>query len=193
MVRKMTSITIETTDLYEEIEKWDNLVRIDNSLVEVAFFKIFVKFENFLVDMFTTFSTGNTSSFGYLPTRKLNFTSYEHLKKTVTERQFIDFNNRMEDLSKQIFEDNNPFNFFFDSSDMDFFSKMKILRNYIAHESPESKQKYIRKNLDGREYITPSEYLLRTLSRTNHKTNYTQFIEIVQVYSEKVINFEDNN
>jgi hypothetical protein len=177
----------ETEDLFTEIEKWNQIIESDERLVEVAFFKIFVKFENFLIEMFTKFSTGTQSSEGYIPNRKLEFQSYEHLKNTVTDKGFIDFNNRIEGLSQQIFNDDNPFTFFFASSDMEFYSKMKYLRNFVAHESYESRNSYKSKTLCSQDFIEPTTFLLKRYKRGTTETNYTHFINIVKTYSNQII------
>ena len=78
---------MDNKDLLDEIDKW-NLVfsshsTIDPSLYELAFFKIFIKFEKFLSDCFENYAIGISSSFGYCPNRRLNFDDIEHLHKVI--------------------------------------------------------------------------------------------------------------
>ena len=65
-------------------------------------------------------------------------------------------------------------------------NKMIVLRNYIAHESPESKTKYIRTCLGGGVYIEPCDYLTKKNRRTS-KSNYTIFIDKINEISDLVL------
>lgn len=179
----MTAEQREDKSLMEEIEKWRPLVQERGEFLEIAFFKIFVKFERLILDLIIQYSTGQYSSEEYLPERRLEFEDFEHLKNTITDKKHIDISNRMDKLVTQIFRDNNPFSFFFNSEDRDFYNRMKYLRNYIAHESPESRNAYKKNVLFNQEYISPSTFLAKRHSRENPASNYTIFIDLVQKYS----------
>jgi hypothetical protein len=105
--------------------------------LELAFFKfkVFVKFENFLTDIIIDYATGAVSNPEKVEER-LNFVDREHFKKT-TNLIYLDPSDKTKTLVDQVFTDNNKISFLFNSSDNEFFEKMKAVRNYIAHESVE--------------------------------------------------------
>ena len=156
-------------------------------LYEVSFFKIYVKFEVYLSSVFKNYCIGEENSKGYCPDRKLAFTDEEHLNAVLKgDKQYIDYLKKIESLSKHIFVDN-PFNVIFDvAENSDIMNKMIVLRNYIAHESPESKTKYIRTCLGGGVYIEPCDYLTKKNRRTS-KSNYTIFIDKINEISDLVL------
>ncbi len=55
---------------------------------------------------------------------------------------------------------------------------MKILRNYIAHESLSSRKKYIQSLLGNNDFIEPFEFL-RKIRRATGKSNLTTYNEII--------------
>lgn len=170
----------ELNDLLEEIDKWERLIAVNNDLIEVAFFKIFVKFERLLLDCVVMYAIGERSSLGYQPNRRLIFSDHDHLRKTITDKNYIDVSKRVEDIVKQIFEENNPFTLFFESTDKDTLIKMQTLRNYIAHESPESKIAYRRKVLPPNgEFMNAADFLSSRKNRTAAISNYSYFIEVI--------------
>ena len=79
-------------------------------LYEAAFFKIYVKFEVYLSEIFQSYCIGNENSNGYCPERKLAFSNEEHLRAVLKgDKQYVDYMKKIESLSKHIFVDN-PFN-----------------------------------------------------------------------------------
>ena len=156
-------------------------------LYEASFFKIYVKFEVYLSCIFKDYCIGKENSKGYCPERKLAFIDEEHLNAVLKgEKQYIDYLKKIESLSKHIFIDN-PFNVIFDVAEFwDAMNKMMVLRNYIAHESPESRTRYIRTCLAGGAYIEPYDYLIKK-NRGNPKSNYTIFIEKIIEISDLVL------
>ena len=60
---------------------------------------------------------------------------------------------------------------------------MISLRNYIAHESAESRKRYIETCLGGGQFIEPYEYLAK-INRRKSKSNYT-------IYMEKIAHISD--
>lgn len=177
----------ENDDLLNEIMKWDSLINENEEFLEIAFFKIFVKFENFIIEMIMKYATGQESSKEYCPNRRLNFEDAKHLKDTLNTN-YIDVSEKTEKLVSQIFDDSNPFSFFFSSEDSSFYNQLKCVRNFIAHESPESKEKYIKKALFNQPFIEPNEYLKKKYQNTSVKSKYTKFIELVTSYSDMILN-----
>lgn len=71
---------MDNSVLLEEIEFWKSKISATNpEILELAFFKIFIKFEKFISDIFISYSIGNNSCESYCPNRKLNFSDEEHL------------------------------------------------------------------------------------------------------------------
>ena len=92
----------------------------------------------------------------------------------------------IEALSKHIFIDN-PFNLIFDiAENRTMFDQMIAIRNFIAHESGESKRKYILQCLGNGSFINPSEYLMK-INRRYSKSNYTIFIEKIIEISDLIL------
>lgn len=156
-------------------------------LYEASFFKIYVKFEVYLANVFEEYCVGIESSKGYCPQRKLAFADKEHLRAILKgDKQYVDYIKKIEGLSRHIFIDN-PFNIIFDVADNNtIFNQMTALRNYIAHESGESKVKYIKTCLGNGDFIEPSVYLLKRNRRTS-KSNYTIFVEKIIEISELIL------
>ncbi len=156
-------------------------------LYEASFFKIYVKFEVYLANIFEEYCVGIESSKGYCPQRKLAFSDKEHLRAILKgDKQYVDYIKKIEALSKHIFVDN-PFNIIFDVADNStMFNQMTALRNYIAHESGESKLKYIKTCLGNGNFIEPSEYLLKENRRTS-KSNYTIFVDKIIEISDLIL------
>lgn len=177
--------------LINEIEFWDDQISKLNGeesvIYEIAFFKIFVKLELFLGDLFIHYSTGKMSEVGYIPARKLDFQDERHLKGVLKNGNsvYIDYLEKIKNISKHIFKDeHNPFDLIFsDASYSGYYNQMKILRNYIAHESEESKQKYIKEVLNNRVFIQPYKHLGK-INRRYSKTYYTIYIEKIKQITE---------
>lgn len=173
----------ENKELLDEISKWLPLIQIDNDLIEYAFLKIYIKFEKLLVSLIKLYATGNSSIQGYSPNRRLTFQDEIHFKKTL-KINFLSIDEDIIRVISSVFESNNPFTFFLDSSDQEFFNKMKIIRNFLAHESIESKEKYLRNVLFSEIFIEPKVYLLRNVSKDIKHSNFSNFISIISAYSD---------
>lgn len=167
-------------ELLAEICKWQDKIIADDENLEMAFFKVFVKFENFLTDAIMKYATGEYENQKKVK-RRLEFADSEHLMKTI-RMDYLDTGLTTRKLVNQLFKSDNRISFFFNSEHNDFFEKMKALRNYIAHESEESKRNYIRKTLNNHDYMTPSEFL-KYKNRGGSESQYSKFIEIVKIYS----------
>lgn len=146
-------------------------------LYEVFFFKIYVKFEAYLASLFEQYCVGETSGKGFCPLRKLEFEDREHLRAILKgDRQYVEYVKKIQQLSKHVFI-NNPFNVIFDvAENFTALDQMIALRNYIAHESPESRKRYIEKCLGGGQFISPSQYLVK-INRRVSKSNYSIFVD----------------
>ena len=167
-------------DLYNEIAYWVDLISKDSEknyrLYELAFFKIFVKFELFLKDLFQLYCIGETISKNYLPERKLAFEDFKHLDGILKSPRtsYIDYLDKIQNYSKLIFKnEKNPFALIFDNTNFyTYYSHMKIIRNYIAHESNEARKKYHQKVLgEHKNFIEPYEFL----KKKNKKLSIPQY------------------
>ena len=118
----------ENKELNQEISKWLPLIHSDDELIEYAFLRIYIKFENLLVSLVKLYATGKSSSFGYLPKTRLTFNDEIHFKNTL-KVNFLSIDDEIKRVVNNVFEKDNPFSFFLDSSDQEFFKKMKIIRN----------------------------------------------------------------
>ena len=66
-------------------------------LYEASFFKIYVKFEQYLSRIFESYCIGVPSSKGYCPQRKLAFTDEEHLRAILRgDKHYIEYIKKIE-------------------------------------------------------------------------------------------------
>ena len=163
-----------------EIDYWENYFsnskKPEDRLFELAFFKIFVKFELFVSEIFVHYSIGNQSVNLYSPIRKLNFTDKNHFDCVIKNKNsnYIDYFSKMYDLAPYVFEEeNSPFIIFNDPTCLQNINQMRILRNYIAHESNSSKTEYSKQLLNGK-FKEPYEFLLK-IKKGKTISNYTYY------------------
>lgn len=156
-------------------------------LYEIFFFKAYVKFEVYLSQIFEEYCIGVSSSKGYCPNRKLNFIDKEHLRAVLKgDKQYMDYIKKIELLSRHIFIDN-PFDLIFQVADNNtMFNQMIALRNYIAHESMESKKRYTETCLGGGEFIEPYKYLMK-INRHRSQSNYTLYMNKMKEISDMIL------
>lgn len=179
---------MENDELRDYINEYTVMLSPDlPMLYEASFFKIFVKFEVYLTNVFENYCIGSASGKGYCPQRKLVFEDKEHLRAILRgDKQYVDYIKKIEALSKHIFVDN-PFNVIFDVADnLTILNQMIALRNYIAHESGESKIRYVKTCLGNGNFVEPSTYLLKRNRRTS-KSNYTIYIDKMIEISELIM------
>lgn len=184
---------MDNQELLDEIDKWNNIfsssTTIDPSLYELAFFKIFIKFEKFLSDCFENYAIGITSSTGYCPTRRLNFDDLSHLNLVIKKenRSFVNHYEVIKNISHCFFIDN-PFEIIkSDPTYTTIINQMKIIRDYIAHESLAAKNKFIVSVLNNRPFVEPHQHLTST-KRTTAISYYTYYINSIITISNFIIN-----
>jgi len=182
---------MDNTELFEEIEYWNEKISSSKTseILELAFFKIFIKFEKFLSDLFVNYCIGENSLGNYCPERKLCFTDEEHLNAILQKekKMFINHYDLILKLSDHIFAQN-PFEII--SRDANFSSEirnMKIIRDYIAHESNHAKKKFSEALLNGKENIKPFEFLAKK-KKSRAVSYYSYYIEIIKETSNYIIN-----
>lgn len=177
---------IYNNEVIDEIHKWN--ARFTNEqtniyIYEIAFFKIFVKFELYISKLFVEYSIGKETSEGLIINRKLNFRDEKHIKAIIKDENssFVNYINKIDKISKYIFEDGqDPFGLIFSSYNYSgYIYEMRYIRNYIAHESEEAKNKYIKSVLHDKEFIEPANYL-STMTKKGGKTHYSKYIEKIE-------------
>lgn len=180
-------------ELLDEINKWNLLftssTTLDKSIYELAFFKIFIKFEKFLSDCFENYAIGLPSSFGYSPARKLNFDDLGHLHKVIKKdnQLFVNHYDIIKRISDCFFVDN-PFEIIkTDPTHSTNLSKMKVLRDFIAHESNSARNKYEINVLNNRPFKEPHEHLLERVKNKSY-SHYTNYINSIIDISNFIIN-----
>ncbi len=149
---------------------------------DIALLKIWIQFERFLGSLFVTYATGKTSETGYAPQLKLQFIDEEHFNVFMREgnKKYVEYLDKIEKLSAHVFKDN-PFDpILLDADIKPAFEQMKSIRNYIAHESGESKRKVINTCFSGddRHFMEPNAYLL-SREPTTGDTYYTYYTSII--------------
>lgn len=186
-----------STELHTEIEKWTHWAEIDgNGRYDIALFKIWIQFERFLSELFRTYTLGGNSEAGYCPERMITFQDETQLNAFIKSenRTYVDYLPVIERLSKYIFR-SDPFSkIIFEHAiyHQDYLGLMAI-RNYIAHESGESKKKLIRQCFGNLEenFKEPNDYL-RTIKRGTGKSYYSYYIEVIENIVEYLIKpFDD--
>lgn len=182
--------------LTEEIDYWQNIFKSSNSqdvFYELSFFKIFVKFEQFMISAFIHYATGGISSTNYKPARKLEFESLSHLEGVFiieSKKYLIEKPESIEQLAKHIFKENeNPFESIFNDSQFnDNINYMRSIRNYIAHGSEESLKRYTKLININNSYNEPYQYLMAK-RKGNGSTNYSFFIQILTIHTKKIFDY----
>lgn len=190
-ITESTAIELGREELRANIIKWQNLVQANAEIYDLAFFKIFVKFEGFLVIAFKEYICGNGTA-SYTPERRLLFEDFNHFEKLVKSNNkgnFIDYLNLIEKFSKEVFVDEkNPFDLLFaDATHRPLYDKMRIIRNHIAHESYESQTKYHRFVLSNQNFIEPNTHLQKVCPGTRH-TYFTEYINLIENVSAIIVN-----
>jgi hypothetical protein len=173
---------MKAEELLEEINYWNSeLSTGSENLYEYAFFKVFVKFERYMSQRFIEYATGLKTKNDIELARKLKFNNKEHINVFLKSpnSSFVNYLERIQSTSKYIFEDEkNPFSLIFEDAQIkERFDKMKCLRNYIAHESDESKHKYHKHVLTSASSFQEPNEFLKEIKRGKQKTNYTILIE----------------
>ncbi|CAB1245757.1 conserved protein of unknown function [Ruminococcaceae bacterium BL-4] len=182
---------MENDELTNSIENWEDKISHDKDLSAIAIMNIYTKMEKYFTKMFIMYASGEKSSAGYVPRRRLCFEDESHLINFLKLQggQFIDYMKIIENFTKFIFVINeDPFLLVFsDSKFYNVYKKSKIIRNYVAHESAESKNLYIKDCLcikklgETSKFIEPNKYLLGK-KKGIEISRFTYFVnEIAQI------------
>lgn len=172
---------MHSDEIRNTIENWTEWAKSTNNY-DIALLKIWIKFEKYLGEVFINYSLGNASERQYLPELKICFEDETQFNAFMLEgsKKYVEYIKKIEKLSKYIFR-KNPFDIILKDVDRkNLFEQMRAIRNYIVHESEESKRKLINICFDGKEerFIEPNDFLKRK-SRNNEKSYYTLYIELI--------------
>ena len=181
---------VNNNDLVSKIEEWrEELSSNDNKHIDFALLEIFIEFEKFLTNSFVLYSLGGQGKNSFSPTLRISFENENHLEGFLKcDKQYIDYIKKIPKIKEFIFiEDSCPFSKVFSTSRFNtYFKEIQILRNFIAHQSRESKDKYQKNILRPKginQYIKVKTFLGRKNSQENI-TNYTIYINAMKFYSE---------
>ena len=173
-----------TNDIINSIELWTEWAnKPENHRYDIALLKVWIQFEKFISELFVTYATGNGSETGFKPNLKLRFIDETHLNAFLRDgnRTYVDYPSQIKKLSKHIFI-NNPFDvIFLDTTIYNAYNQIISIRNYVAHESGESKNKFLSTCFGGNinHFKEPNDFLL-TKERTTGKAYYTYYVETIK-------------
>lgn len=150
------------------------------------FFSVFIKFQNFIYNMFEKYSLGQNSTKGYKPSLKHNFQDEKELHSFLgtKKKDYIEYDEKIDLLSSYIFDPD----IFFQLSMLQPipYSQLIAIRNYIAHESNHSKNKLEQlKIIDST--TTLSDYFIKKKKGTS-KSHFELIIENLKDFSDYAIN-----
>jgi len=188
---------VSNDKLLLKIEEWNDKVSKDNSISDIALLKIFIEFEKFLTNSFISYTLGKKGNNSFSPKLRLIFDDKEHLEGLLKcNKAYIEYIEKIQEVRKFIFDDSScPFNKVFSTAEFEtLFKQIKILRNFIAHESEESKEKY-KKNVLRANGISTYREVHTFLMDINKKKNipyYTIYINFFKFYSEIICDPRSN-
>lgn len=168
-------------DFENDVDKWVAWVNNNEEpdrCYDLALFKIWITFEKFLSDMIISYSCGNPSELSYIPKLKLTFGDESHFNVFFNRnKRYVDYISVIEEYSNHIFIEN-PFQILISSTQYSqCYEDIKIIRNYVAHESSEARSKYIKRfcNNDPSAFVEPNIFLI-TFNKHHSCTNFSFYI-----------------
>lgn len=174
---------MHSNEVKDTIDYWTKWAKEnDNSNYDIAIFKIWIKFERYLGDVFLNYSIGKPSENGYLPKLKLSFKDETQFNVFMMQgdKKYIEYINKIEKLSTHIFE-KNPFDILLEDYERKAsFNQLRYLRHYIAHESEEARRKVINVCFNGNEdkFIEPDEFL-KSKPKKGKDSYYSIYVKLI--------------
>ncbi len=199
----MPTVSLSNQEFLDAIVFWKPKVAADMQLMSAAFFAIYVEFDKFLNTALLHYATAGLANNGYAPTMRLTFKDEKHFKNILSgdnknlEINVLDLFFRSRTIWNDIFEDKkNPFEAIFSIANfVETLRFIHCLRNYIAHKSKESKERYEticlsknKQNASKFTFIEPYDYLNQPYSKANTKKCYAVFIQTMQDICELILN-----
>jgi hypothetical protein len=184
---------IENNNLLIKIDEWRTELGNSEKHIHFAFLENFIEFEKFLTISFLNYALGEEGKDEYKPTRRIEFSDKEHFEGLLKcDKKYIDYIKKIQEVKRFIFhEDSCPFNKVFSSAEfMSHFKQMQVIRNYITHQSEESKNQYIKKVLEpnGIPTFIKVDTFLKRINRQQSVSNYSIYIESLKFHSEVICN-----
>jgi hypothetical protein len=182
-------VTIE--EINSTIEFWSQWASNEQEpRYDIALFKISVCFEKFISELFVSYSIGEPSEKGYLPERLLEFKDQKQLEVFIRppSKPYIDYPSQIKNLSKYIFK-KNPFDVIFTSCNYSgSYQDIIAIRNYVAHESGEARQKLIDRlfNKRNEKFVEPSVFL-KTKKKQLGVTHFTYYVNCIHEMSNLLV------
>lgn len=188
---------MELEVLKREVNKWIDWGN-DFGHHDIALFKIWIQMENFINDIFVCYCLGQPSEKMYTPKLQIQFIDDSQLNAFLREgsKKYVEYQNKIEKLSKYIFEDGaDPFAILNEDIVIkNAIREIKFIRNYIAHESAEARQKYknvYSNNISVRDdkFIEPEEYLMQQKKQKGKKskTYFSYYIDTLMELADFLI------
>ncbi len=177
-------IRMVSSDVNKAISEWTTwAAKPEVQRYDIALLKIWIQFERFIGELFMTYATGNPSERGYSPELKIKFQDEEQFNAFMREgtKKYIEYLDKIEKLSSHIFK-TNPFDVILLDADIkSSFEQMKVIRNYIAHESGEARRKFINTCFSGNEknFVEPNDFL-KSREKTTKDTYYTYYMKTIK-------------
>lgn len=180
---------ITNTELLNKIDEWNLEISQNDKHIHYGLLEIFIEFEKFLTESFIAYSLKDEGKNNFKPVLRINFIDEDHLFGLLKcDKVYIDYIKKIQEVKKFIFEEIScPFNKVFSTSEFQtYFSQIKILRDFIAHQSKESKYKYLTKvlNPNGINTYIKADTFLKKINTNKSKSYYSIYIDSLKFYSE---------
>ena len=177
------------TDFYTKLNEWKTWANTNNQY-DIGLLKIWINFEKFYSEIFLIYSLGGASEDGFSPTRRLCFDEDKQFYAFVKNpnSSFIDYTKQIPALSPFIFS-YNPFDIFItDSIYKPVFLEVTRIRNYIAHESAESKNKLKSLPQFSEDYIDNLNSYLMLRKNNTRESIFTYYVDRIKEMAEIISN-----
>ena len=177
----------ELEKLFENLKK--RLVDSSDAFIyEMVFFKAYVTFEVFICELFSDYATGVRNERFYIPpTRELQFKDKETLEKFLKINKSYTEYFKVAEENGELFFSPNPFSILKDPTYSQYLLEMKLIRNVIAHNSPEAIGKY-EKSVLNRSFIEPGVFLAQVISGSSKTKLENYLISMLEVAEKTLVN-----
>jgi len=181
-------MSVTNIELLNKIEEWEKELTDNSRHIHFALLEVFIEFEKFLTHAFISYALKEKGKNSFAPELRLQFDDKVHLQGLLQcSKPYIDYIKKVKEVRKFIFKESTcPFHKVFSTADFNTnFLHIKIMRDFIAHQSEESKAKYVKTILNSGRYIKVNTYL-NTLSKHENISNYSRYINALKFYSEVI-------
>lgn len=182
-------MTVSNQSLLDKIGEWEEELVDNTKHIHFALLEVFIEFEKFFKDAFILYSLGKKGKNNFSPKLRIEFEDEEHLLGFLKcDKQYVDYIKKITEIKEYIFlQGTCPFKKVFDTSKFQtYFKQIQLLRNFIAHQSEESKRKYIEKVLrtNGQNSYIKANTFLNKINRNKNVSYYSIYIDAMKFYSE---------